>query len=1042
MGKITGIMKGSEQDLLFSHITFENLHEAVFWIDSHANIFRVNDMACQMTGYSKEELEKKTVSDLNPTTLLQDFDAFWARLKKEKKIIFDSQHRHKTGHLYDIEITANFIEYNGQEFACSIVRDISKKKMEENLLRAVSEATSGLTGRDMFVELTRKLSTIIGMRYSFVVECTDESNTRYRTLTFMEGEKLLENFEYDAEGTTCQTLLKGEAFFMPKDVQKFYKAAQGIEAYVGAPIFSPTTGAILGHIATSDPSPVTEEKNQMAILQIFAARIGAEFERMKAQDELEKKNKELQLRLNEIELYNSTVKNLRDQIFWMNKEGKFIRLNEAVSRESGYTMDELMKMDVFDLNPSLSKNEWRQNWEETKKEGQTLLETEHQNKNGNLYPVEVRNNFIEHRGEEFFCSSVRDIRKRKMEEELLRVVSEATSGYVGLDYFRELTKFITLTLGVKYALITECSNLEKTRVRTISFVDHGTPLENIEYDLEGTPCEIVMTGKDYFCANELEKAFPKEKGLQSYVSVPIYSPATGEILGHIAALDDKPMTESKNQTSILKIFAARAGSEIDRIKTEDKLSEALKSANVQLQVQLKESEERFRDLFEEAPIAYVNESLDSRFIRANRAALRILGVKPEDVPNTYGKAMAPDTPDAQRRMREAFESVGRGTDTSGVVLEMRRVDNGKPLWIQWWSNPDPSGQFTRTMFIDITEQVLMEQEKARLEAQNEYLQEEIKLTHNFEEIISKSNNFQKVLKQIEQVASTDATVLILGESGTGKELIARAVHHISNRSKKPLVKVNCATLPANLIESELFGHEKGAFTGAMERKIGRFELADTGTVFLDEIGELPVELQAKLLRVLQEGEFERLGNPRTMKVNVRVIAATNRNLHHAIEKKEFREDLFYRLNVFPIVCPPLRERKDDIPLLVRHFCQKHEGKIGRKVTSVNPKVMDALMTYDWPGNIRELENIIERAMILSHNSSLEEGDWLPTTKPVLNANGNPSPQKMGDVEKEHILETLRKTNWKVSGEKGAAKILGLNPTTLEARMKKLGIKRE
>ena len=456
---------------------------------------------------------------------------------------------------------------------------------------------------------------------------------------------------------------------------------------------------------------------------------------------------------------------------------------------------------------------------------------------------------------------------------------------------------------------------------------------------------------------------------------------------------------------------------------------------------LKESEERFRDLFEEAPIAYVHEGLDSKFIKANRAALKILGVKPEEVPYMVGKTMAPNTPDAQRRMKEAFESVGRGTDTSGVVLELLRHDNGQPIWIQWWSNPDVGGQFTRTMFIDITDKVLMEREQARLQAQNQYLREEIKLNNNFEEIISKSKNFQKVLQQLEKVASTDATVLILGESGTGKELLARAVHNISNRSKRPLVKVNCATLPANLIESELFGHEKGAFTGAMDKKIGRFELADGGTIFLDEIAELPVELQAKLLRVLQEGEFERLGNPRTMKVNVRVIAATNRNLEQAIEKKEFREDLFYRLNVFPIVSPPLRDRKEDIPLLVRHFCQKHEAKIGKKIIHIQPEVIDALMEYDWPGNIREVENLIERAMIISHGNTLEYGDWLPVSKNTA-GNTKMGPLKLEDVEKQHIIEILKKANWKISGEKGAAKMLGLNATTLEARIKKMGIKRD
>lgn len=241
----------------------------------------------------------------------------------------------------------------------------------------------------------------------------------------------------------------------------------------------------------------------------------------------------------------------------------------------------------------------------------------------------------------------------------------------------------------------------------------------------------------------------------------------------------------------------------------------------------------------------------------------------------------------------------------------------------------------------------------------------------------------------------------------------------------------------------MFGHEKGAFTGALERKIGRFELADSGTIFLDEIGELPVELQAKLLRVLQEGEFERLGNPRTMKVNVRVIAATNRNLQMAIEKKEFREDLFYRLNVFPVTCPPLRNRKEDIPLLVKHFCLKHEGKIGKKIISIEPAVIDALVAYDWPGNIRELENIIERAMILSRGGVLEYGEWIPTEKMNgVDAVKTVSSAKLEDIERNHIIETLKKTGWKVSGEKGAAKILGLNATTLEARMKKLGIKRD
>ncbi len=331
-----------------------------------------------------------------------------------------------------------------------------------------------------------------------------------------------------------------------------------------------------------------------------------------------------------------------------------------------------------------------------------------------------------------------------------------------------------------------------------------------------------------------------------------------------------------------------------------------------------------------------------------------------------------------------------------------------------------------------------EQLKNRLQAENIYLQDEIKIEHNFEEIISRSEVVNKVLQKVEQVASTDATVLILGETGTGKELLARAVHNISARRDRPLIKVNCAALPTNLIESELFGYEKGAFTGALSRKIGRFELADGGTVFLDEIGDLRMELQAKLLRVLEEGEFERLGNPRTIKIDVRVIAATNRDLEKAIENADFREDLYYWLNVFPIKSPPLRERKEDIPLLVKHFIRKYGAKTGKKIETIPQKVMDTLQAYHWPGNVRELENIIERAVIISGANQLELGDCFPKSGASSGALHIPT---LEELEREHIIEVLELTGWRVSGKKGVAKILGIKPTTLEAKMKKLGIKR-
>jgi transcriptional regulator with GAF, ATPase, and Fis domain len=295
------------------------------------------------------------------------------------------------------------------------------------------------------------------------------------------------------------------------------------------------------------------------------------------------------------------------------------------------------------------------------------------------------------------------------------------------------------------------------------------------------------------------------------------------------------------------------------------------------------------------------------------------------------------------------------------------------------------------------------------------------------------------LRNVERVAPTDSTVLVTGETGTGKELIARAIHNLSPRKSKPLVKVNCAAIPAGLIESELFGHEKGAFTGALTKKIGRFELADKGTIFLDEIGELPLDLQAKLLRVLQEGEFERVGGTQTFRVNVRVIAATNRDLEHLSRTGQYRPDLYYRLNVFPIHLPSLREREGDIPLLAQYFVRKCATNLGKKIDRISESMMVALRQYAWPGNIRELEHVIERAVILTEGSSLEPIEFSTGARGGV---AMPSVMTLEERERLHIMDILEQTGWRVSGKDGAADLLGLKPTTLEARMKKLGIMRK
>ncbi len=326
--------------------------------------------------------------------------------------------------------------------------------------------------------------------------------------------------------------------------------------------------------------------------------------------------------------------------------------------------------------------------------------------------------------------------------------------------------------------------------------------------------------------------------------------------------------------------------------------------------------------------------------------------------------------------------------------------------------------------------------KEKLEVERAYLQEEIKLEYNYENIIGQSDGLKYVLYKVEQIAPSDTTVLVLGETGTGKELVARAIHGLSPRKDRALVKVNCATLPSNLIESELFGHEKGAFTGAHARQLGRFEVANGASLFLDEIGELPLELQPKLLRVIQDGEFERLGSSGTIKVDVRVIAATNRNLEEEVRRGRFREDLWYRLSIFPITVPPLRERVEDIALLVDFFVDKISKRLGKSIESIPTSLMNTLQDYQWPGNIRELENVLERAVINTSGPKLHLVDELKKPDKDLTT----TQATLEEVERNHIVRVLEQTNWKVSGQNGAAEILGLNRSTLRARIRKLGIR--
>lgn len=460
----------------------------------------------------------------------------------------------------------------------------------------------------------------------------------------------------------------------------------------------------------------------------------------------------------------------------------------------------------------------------------------------------------------------------------------------------------------------------------------------------------------------------------------------------------------------------------------------------------RESEARLGMAAEAAGIGFWLLDPRSGYLWATDQAWALFGVTPGEGMD-FGTVLALIHPDDREEVRQAALRAVESEEETSAEYRVVRSD-GSVRWLisrgrQLWRETNRS-LCLMGVTIDITERKLMEEQlrsqvreigqlREQLERENVYLRAECDSRSDDDQVIGSSAVFRQVLARAEQVAGTGTTVLIQGETGTGKEVIARLIHQLSPRGKRVMVTVNCASLPAALVESELFGREKGAFTGAMTRQQGRFELADGSTIFLDEIGELSLETQAKLLRVLQEGTFERLGSPRALKVDVRVIAATNRNLAEEVRQGRFREDLYYRLNVFPLTVPPLRERFEDIPQLVWGCVKELSDKMGKIITKIPKREMDALKSYPWPGNIRELRNVIEHAMIVSR------GETLTVTLPEHTGRTSPATITLEELERRHISGVLEATAWRVKGENGAAQLLGLNPTTLFSRMKRLGI---
>ena len=630
------------------------------------------------------------------------------------------------------------------------------------------------------------------------------------------------------------------------------------------------------------------------------------------------------------------------------------------------------------------------------------------------------------------------------EQAALRMILEGTASETGERFFMALVENLARALGTHAAWVTEY--LPQTRrLRALAFRLGDEWVQGYEHAIDGTPCAVVLQERRLVhYAEQVVDLFPEEHdlarmGAVSYMGVPL-TDLDGTILGHLAVMDRRVMPARRESVTIFEIFAGRAAAELRRLRAE----RAVRAREAQL-----------AGLIDSALDTIIQLDAGLRVVGMNPAARRAFEASPAQgsLTTLTGLFGSEDATRLETLARELVASPGdeRSRWISGGLVGRTSAGGTFPAE-GTLSLFELEGRLHFTLIVrNVNERLEAERRILSLTDETEYLREELREVGRAGEITGRSEGLAQVLRDLQQVARTDTTVLILGETGTGKELFARALHAASGRRDKPLVKVNCAAIPATLIESEFFGHERGAFTGATGKRDGRFTLADGGTIFLDEVGELPIDLQGKLLRVLQEGEFEPVGSSRTRRVDVRVVAATNRDLFRSISEGKFREDLYYRLCVFPITLPPLRERSDDVVLLAEEFAGQFARRMGRSIEPLSPTMAARLKAYSWPGNVRELQNVIERAIITSRDGRLNLDRALPATgasEPLERGEGIGAHnevltvEELAEIERKNLRRALERAAWRVSGEAGAARLLGMAPSTLTSRMKALGLRRE
>jgi PAS domain S-box-containing protein len=686
------------------------------------------------------------------------------------------------------------------------------------------------------------------------------------------------------------------------------------------------------------------------------------------------------------------IETLPYEVMWMNEEGSIVYANSKFLKHLGYKKTELIKLSIFDINTTATKESWKNHWEIVKKDKVHSFNGTHRDKQGKFNEVEVFSHFFSNNGTNLICAIVNDISQSSFYKNLI-----------------DRTETIAHVGGWKLNLHDGSLIVTKEALKIFNTEDKDDLVPGQIIHFFSQPDELKK------CLSEaLRNATAFDTVLETNEQRKRYIRVVGE-----------PVLKGDKVIKLLIVF-------------QDITEQHLKENALQF----------YKEIIDNAEDLIYVYNRDGELLHHSNSVEKQLGFSKKQL-STYNIYDLDSSMTRDWWISHFDEIVEKGS-LRFEWLVIRKDGTKFPVDITANHLRHNNEDYNCAVVRDVTERKMRDLKlyealeeikslKERLENENEYLQEEISSKINADNIICRSDAYAKVLEQVNQVAPTETTVLITGESGTGKELLASAVHTNSLRKDRPLIKINCATLPKELIESELFGHKKGAFTGAVVDKVGKFMLADGGTILLDEIGEMPIDLQSKLLRVLQEGEFDELGGSKTIKVDVRVIAATNRHLEEMIKEGTFREDLYYRLNVFPIYNIPLRARKEDIPSLAQYFLEKYSAKAGKAFKRLSKKTITALMGYSFPGNIRELENLIERAVIVESGTTLNPGQWIPNADVLISSDDFKSFEAM---QRDYIIKTLDYTNWRVSGNKGAATILNMKDKTLFAKMKRLGIEKQ